>query len=268
MNFLNLITIKYIKKGEKEMKEFNTKNIKNVKIGAYTHNDEICNFNFGTDLTAYGKTVFVRTVVDTLISDDNYDSIIKDLIFDFAIIMVFTNVDTSFTNAIDDNGEKIPAILSIEQFLEETNVVDIVKANMELGLLEQLEKAVDKSIEYRTGIHPSPIADWLSNLFSTLEKKISEVDLNNAMSMAQKFANMTGELTPDSIMKAYIDSDIFKKNAEEIEESKKQKAKIADNLDKAIKIVNEDEKKKTRTKKTTKTKADVEESVIEEKEKQ
>ena len=218
--------------------------MKNIKMGTYFHNDEAYNFKFGTDLSAHDKTVFVRTVVDTLISEDSYDFIIKDIIFDFAVVMLFTDIDTSFTKVIDDDGNEISALIPIEQFLEETNVVDIVKANMEVGLLEQLNDAVNKSIEYRTGIHSSPIADSLASLFSALEKKIDEVDLSSMMDMAQKFASMTGELTPESVVNAYIDSDIHKKNLDEIAESKKNKneVKISEGLGEAIRAVEEENK--------------------------
>ena len=214
--------------------------MKNIKTGAYIRNDDAFNFNFGTDLSAYDKTVFVRTVVDTLISEDSYDSIIRDMIFDFAIVMLFTDIDTSFTKTTDEEGEEISALISIEKFLEETSVVDIVKANMESGLLEELNKAVDKSIEYRTGIHSSPIADSLASLLSTLEKKINEIDLGNAMEMVQKFAGMTSELTPESIVNAYINSDLHQNNLKEITESKKDKKneiKINENLGEAIRTV-------------------------------
>ena len=225
------------------------KNMKNIKIGTYFHNDEACNFNFATDLSAYDKTLFVRTVVDTLIDETTYDSIIRDMIFDFSIVMWFTDIDTSFTKATDDDGNEIPALILIEQFLEETNVVDIVKVNMEAGLLEQLNSAVNKSIEYRTGIHPSPIADSFASLLSTLEKKANEFDMRSMMEMAQKFANMASEFSLDNVVNAYMNSDLHKENLEEIAESKKQRAKIAENLDQAIKEVNEENKSKSKSKK-------------------
>lgn len=219
--------------------------MKEQKLGTYFYNDEACNFNFTTNLSAHDKTLFVRTVVDTLVNEDGYDFIIRDIVFDFTIVMLFTDIDTSFTKAIDDDGKEVPAIIIIEQFLEETNVVDVVKANMEIGLLEELNIAVDKAIEYRTGIHPSPIADSLANLISALEKKINEIDLGNAMEMAQKFAGMTGELTPESVVNAYINSDIYKNNVAEIAESKKEKKneiKIDENLGEAVRTVVEETK--------------------------
>lgn len=218
--------------------------MKEIKLGAYIRNDETFNFEFATDLSAHDKTVFVRTVVDTLVNDNAYDSIIRDMIFDFTIVMLFTDIDTTFTKAFDNEGNAISALIPIEQFLEETNVVDIVKANMVDGLLEQLENAVDKSIEYRTGIHPSPIADSLASLFSTLEKKINEIDLEYAMGMVKTFVDIKDNLTVDNIVDAYINSDIHKKNAEEIAESRKKNIKIVENIDKVIKEVVETNKTK------------------------
>ena len=195
--------------------------MKNIKTGTYTYNEESYIFNFATNLSAYKKLMFVNYVVNSLVDEDSYDSIVRDLIFDFSIVSIFTDIDTSFINAKDDDGNTINPIIFIEQFLEETNVVDIVKANMIDGLLEELNNAVDKSIEYLTGIHPNPLNDALVSLVNTFEKRINEVNLNDAMSMAQKFMGMTEELTPESVVNAYLKSDIHKKNLAEIEESKK-----------------------------------------------
>lgn len=241
----------------KERYRKNGENMKNIKIGTCIHNDETFNFNFATDLSAHRKLMFVNYVVNSIVNEDRYDFIVKDLIFDFGIVEIMTDIDTSFIHVKDEDENDINPIVFIEPFLEETNVVDIVKANMEIGLLDELSDAVNKSIEYRTGIHPSPIADSISSLLSTLEKKINEVDLDSVMSMATKLSGITGDLTVDNIVKAYMDSDMHKKNLEDVAKSKINRTEIAENLDKAIKEVNEENKIKT-TKKTTKNKAKVE----------
>lgn len=193
--------------------------MKNIMTGTYIHNDEFINFNFGTDLSIANKARFVNSVVNLVIDDENYNLVIKDLIFDFYIINFLTDIDVTelkqSPNFIDD----------VEKFLEETNIVNIiniVKANAVPTLFDELNKAVDKSIEYRTGIHPSPIADSLASLLSTLEEKIKDIDLSSAMEMAQKFASMTGELDTESIVNAYINSDFHQKNLEEIAKSKEE----------------------------------------------
>ena len=196
--------------------------MKEIKTGVYTRNGESYSFNFKTSLSAYDKLVFVKTVVDTIIDETSYDFIVKDLIFDFVVIKVFTDVDTSFANVRDDEGKIINPIIPIEQFLEETNILDIVKANMEVGLLDELIHAVDLNIQYLTGIHPNPLNEALSSLLFAIEKRINETDLNSMMGMAQKFASMTDELTPERIINAYMNSDMHKKNLEEIEEAKRQ----------------------------------------------
>ena len=176
--------------------------MKNIKTGTYFYNEENYNFNFATDLSAYRKMMFVNEVVNLIIDENRYDSIIRDLMFDFGLVSILTNIDIAFVNQVDDEGNPINPIIFIEQFLEETNVVDIIKANMVDGLLEQLNKAVDKTIEYKTGIHPSPLNEALANLINTLDKKVNEFDMSGAMEMVQKFAGITGDLNVNNIVDA------------------------------------------------------------------
>ena len=193
----------------------------NTKMGVYTYNDEAHNFNFHTDLSTSNKAFFVRTVVDTIVDDMGYDSVLRDIIFDYVTISVFTDIDTSFLKIVNDEGDIVTDIDMLEDFLLSTNIIEIVKANAFPTLFDELEKAVDLNIEYRTGIHPSPLSDSLASLLSTLENKINEVDLDSMMGMAQKLASMTGEFTPDRIVNAYMNSDMHKKNLAEIAEVKK-----------------------------------------------
>lgn len=215
----------------------------NTKTGTYFYNDESYSFNFVTSLSAANKVVFVRTVVDTIVDDASYDSVLRDIIFDYTTISMFTDIDTSFLKIAGDEDNAVANIDLIEDFLLSTNIVEIVKENALPTLFEELNKAVDKSIEYRTGIHPSPIADSLASLLSTLEKKIDEFDIGSMMGMAQKFVGMTGELTPESLVSAYINSDTHKNNLIEIEKAKKSKKdkkneiKIDENLGEAIRTV-------------------------------
>lgn len=224
--------------------------VKNVMTGTYTRNDEeVATFDFYTELSASNKVKFVNSVISILV-DEDYNSIIRDLIFDYMIIDVFTTVDISdienSANFLDD----------AEEFLAETNIVDIVKANMEIGLLEELNKAVDLGIEYRTGIHTNPLNEALTSLINTIDTKVNEVDLNSMMEMATKFTGMTDEFTPENIVNAYMNSDIYKKNVEEIANSKEAKSKIVNDVDKVISMVDKvdrDEKVDKKSKNPTKT---------------
>lgn len=208
--------------------------MKNIMTGAYTYNGEPLNFNFGTDLSMSEKAGLVSSVASLVVVGEDYNSVIKDLVFDFYVIDYFTDVD------ISELKDSLQFLNDVEDFLEETNIVDIVKANMKVGLLEELEKAVDKSIEYRTGIHPSPLADSLASLLSTFEKKINEFDMGDVIGMAQKFMSMTDELTPESVINAYINSDMHQRNLDEITESKKNEIKIDENLGEAVRTVVEE----------------------------
>lgn len=191
--------------------------MKKIMTGVYTRNGETHNFNFCTDLTTANKLRFVNSVVGLLVDGENYNSIIRDLLFDFFLIDIMTDVNVSELKKskffVDD----------VENFLEETNIVDVIKANVEIGLIAELNKAIDLNVEYKTHIHINPLNEALTGLVNTLENKINEIDLNSMMEMASMFSGMTDEFTPENIVKAYLQSDVHKKNLEEIEESEKKK---------------------------------------------
>lgn len=216
--------------------------MKEMKMGVFTYNEESRNFNFKTSLSAYDKQLFVQTVVDNLIGEGVYNVILRDLIFDFVIVEIFTNIDTSFINMKDEDGNDVNQIIPIEHFLEQSNVVEVVKANIEDGLLEELNRAIDLNIQFLTGIQPNSLYDAFANLLSTLEKKIGEIDLSSAMEMIEKFSNMTDEFNVDNIVKAYMNSDVHEKNEEEIAKAKKKKVKTAKNIENAIESVDKDNK--------------------------
>ena len=131
----------------------------NTKSGVYTYKGNDIDFSFKTSLNAINKIKFVNSVTETLV-DDNYNYIVKDMIFDFFIIDIFTDIDIFFVGDEDD----FDLINMMEDFLDETNVVEIVKMNAEVGLINELKEAVDYNIEYRTGIHRNVFAESLSSL--------------------------------------------------------------------------------------------------------
>lgn len=196
-----------------------------MKQGTYTYNDDNLTFEFYTDLPISKKLVFVNSVVDIIVSDDSYNSVIRDLMFDYTVVKVFTNVNMSFIQVKDERGDEITDIDLLEDFLLETNIVDIVKANAFPTLFEELNKAVDKAIEFKTGIHPSPLSEALSNLVNTLERKLDSLDMGKAMEMANKLSGMTEELTTENLVKAYLQADTKKENLGEKPKTKKPRKK-------------------------------------------
>ena len=217
--------------------------MKETRQGTYIYGEEDYAFEFYTDLTISDKLTFVNSVVDVVVDEDYYNSIIKDLMFDYMVVKVFTNVDTSFLVTVDEDGNTITNINLLEDFLYETNIVDIVRANASFTLFDELNNAIDKSIQYKTGIQPNPLNNALSNLLSTLERKIDTFDMDKAMEMANKFSGMTEDFTPENIVKAYLETDTHKENLEEI-------AKVKPKT-----------KRKTKAKSKTKKEADVEATV-------
>lgn len=177
-----------------------------IKTGVYTLDGEDTPFAFYTSLNAYRKAQFVNAVSDILVGD-NYNYVIRDLAFDFCIVAIFTDIDTSDVQDADDG------ITAMEEFVDKFKpVVDIVKANSVDGVLDELHTAIDLNIEYRTGIHINPISSSLASLLDIIERKVDGIDLNSMMDLAQSMAGISDELTVDKLLDAYAKTNIFKEH--------------------------------------------------------
>ena len=177
-----------------------------VKTGVYTIDDNDTPFAFYTSLNAYRKSQFVVSVCNTLVGD-NYNYVLDDLVFDYFIVAIFTDIDVSEVQK-SDNG-----ISAMEEFVEKFKpVIDTVKANAVDGVLDELRKAIDLNIEYRTGIHINPISSSIASLLDTLNNKFSGFDLDKMMEIAEPMSKIAGELTPEKMLDAYAKTDVFKKN--------------------------------------------------------
>lgn len=177
-----------------------------VKTGVYTIDGKDNPFAFYTSLNAYRKSQFVVSVCNTLVGD-NYNYVLDDLVFDYFIVAIFTDIDVSEVQK-SDNG-----ISAMEEFVEKFKpVIDTVKANAVDGVLDELRKAIDLNIEYRTGIHINPISSSLANLLDTLNNKFSGFDLDKMMEIAEPMSKIAGELTPEKMIDAYAKTNIFKEH--------------------------------------------------------
>jgi hypothetical protein len=154
-----------------------------------------------------------------LISDDYYYSVIKDLIFDYAIIKNFTDIDTSEIDGAAD------IIGKLEEFLNETDIVDIVKNNAEFGVVEELMDSVDENIQYRTGIKSNSFENALIHLIGTIEGKVNNIDTEGMMKAVEMLNGISGEVTADKLVSAYAKSGLLEKGYNEVQAEKKANKK-------------------------------------------
>lgn len=190
------------------------------KVGMYKNaNGDDVVFSFNTNISALQKCGFVKSVIETVVSEEYYH-LLTDMVIDYEIIEYFTDVDVEI---FMDNIDEID-IDTIERILNETNIVDIVKSNMKPGLLDDLLLSVELGIEYKTGIHINKFEQSLGSLFRTLERKIEGIDLGEITGLAKEMNSISGELTPEKMLEAYANTDMFKNRYNEaLKENQKQK---------------------------------------------
>ena len=162
-------------------------------------------FKYRTELTLQQKVSFVNFVLGVIFDDDYCFSIIKNEVFDIALIYMFTDVfkyDEDFTFSLNN----------IEEMLNTTNVIEILKNEIDKDLIKDLNEVIDINIAYKTGVNVNSISTSFSSLLKTIENKVSDFDVDEFSNTLKKFGDITNGMSPDKIMELYTKTDAYKKN--------------------------------------------------------
>ena len=162
-------------------------------------------FKYCTELTLQQKVSFVNFVLEVIFDDNYCFSIIKNEIFDIALIHMFTDVlkyDEDFTFSLN----------SIEEMLNTTNIIEILKKEIDNDLIKDLNEVIDINIAYKTGVNVNSISTSFSSLLKTIENKVSDFDVDEFSNTLKKFGDITNGMSPDKIIELYTKTDAYKKN--------------------------------------------------------
>ena len=162
-------------------------------------------FKYRTELTLQQKVSFVNFVLGVIFDDDYCFSIIKNEVFDIALIYMFTDAlkyDEDFTFSLNN----------IEEMLNTTNVIEILKKEIDNDLIKDLNEVIDINIAYKTGVNVNSISTSFSSLLKTIENKVSDFDVDEFSNTLKKFGDITNGMSPDKIMELYTKTDAYKKN--------------------------------------------------------
>ena len=162
-------------------------------------------FKYRTELTLQQKVSFVNFVLGVIFDDDYCFSIIKNEVFDIALIYMFTDVfqyDEDFTFSLNN----------IDEMLNTTNVIEILKKEIDNDLIKDLNEVIDINIAYKTGVNVNSISTSFSSLLKTIENKVSDFDVDEFSNTLKKFGDITNGMSPDKIMELYSKTDAYKKN--------------------------------------------------------
>ena len=152
----------------------------------------------------------MAVVSDSVFVKGNYLPLLKDIMFDYTLILHFTDIDLveMGINDMDDFSE----------FDKETGIVAEVKDGLHATMLERLISSVDANIEYKRQTAQDNISTAVVELIKTLTDKVAtfgdDIDTDMVMDFVQKF-NESG-FDGESIAEAYFNSDAFKQNVEQI----------------------------------------------------
>ena len=201
--------------------------MRNIEVyeGTYYDNrlERTVDFEYMTELTAQQKINFVNNVLEVIFSNDYCYSIIKNEVIDIMLVDTFTNI-------LKTDEEFDYKLNAIDEFLDNTNVVDIIRENINPRLYEELVDAIDENISYKTGIDRNGISTALSSLLKTVEKKVSDFNIESLNDALKELGDITNGFSEEKIMELYTKTDAYKKNYEETLQSKNEEIRTLKEL--------------------------------------
>ena len=133
--------------------------------GTYTYNGEVIEYHYSPTATYSEQSAFVSVVSNNVFVDGSYLPLLKDIMFDFTLVLRFTDIDFSNINDVDDFAE----------FNKATGIVEDIKANLDSTMLQNLVASVDANIEYKRHTVQDGVSKAVTELIATLTDKIANV---------------------------------------------------------------------------------------------
>lgn len=185
-------------------------------------------FSCYKDIPIIRKVNFINNIVNIVVEDNNYYAILRDLIFDWMLVDVFTDIDVS------EIKESPNSILAMEDFID-LGVAEIVKECIDENVLTELNQAVDDAIAYKTGIHKNELLDAMTTLVHSLDNTVKKLESDDMVKIIQKLGKASDDLTTDNIVQSYMKSDMFGKTIKEIKEEHDRQDKVVEQIKESVK---------------------------------
>lgn len=184
-------------------------------VGYYNREGATHEYHYNIELSNSEKIQFVSAFTDMIIGSSHLNLVVRDLLFDYMLMVMFTDVSIS-----EELKEAVDSIAAIEDFLANCDVVDQMKSVLKEDLIDELNYAIDKDIEYKTGVEMNRLDDALTELVKTVKKKVNDLEVGG---MVKELLSRT---EPDKILDLYMKSDTFKAKQDAAEKKVKGKNKF------------------------------------------
>lgn len=187
-----------------------------TKKDTYTYNGKVIEYSYSPTATYGEQCAFVAIVSDRVFIKGNYLPLLKDIAFDYVLLENFTDIDFVKTG--------INNIDAFAEFDKGTGLAKKLKANLNPTMLKTLTASVDANIEYKRQTAQDDFTTELTLLLKNLNDRFADsnndIDPETTMAFMKKF--IESGFDGESIAKAYLGSDAFKKNVENVIDKKNE----------------------------------------------
>jgi hypothetical protein len=180
--------------------------------GEYEYNGEKVGYNFGTTAT-YSEQIALVDAVTRSVMSDNFVPLLIDVMFDFCLIVAFTDLDYESLFYDEDGTFNID---KFDEFNKQTGMAEALKGTIEPVMLYNLRDSVEKNIAYKTGIHIDSITSEIVNLIKIFAAKAESTPAVDPTLIQDFLGKVNMDNIVNSVVDEYVNSDEHDKNVKEM----------------------------------------------------
>lgn len=171
-----------------------------VETSIYTFNNETKKYHYDTKITASNKMAIVGGTADLILDNNNMSGYaVKDLMFNIVLLKVLTDIDFSDDMTLDD----------YEEFIEETDVIEVLQSALGYNVLQELESCVMVNLQYMVGdkgVKIDVLSSSLSRLINTISDNVASFNVKDTKKFMSAINKISGEINTEKFVKALADS--------------------------------------------------------------
>lgn len=188
-------------------------------LSDYIYKGEKVEYYYSTTASYSEQIVFVNTVSNAVVNE-SYMPLLEDVMFRYALVALFTNIDVNAFNTDD----KLDIDL-FEEFDKETKVSEDLMNLIDYDLIVSLKDSVNTNIIYKTGINKDSVSNAVAILLNSLTERIKSWDGINETVIREFISKFDMNSVQKNIVTEYLKSDEYADNTRKVISEKDKQIK-------------------------------------------
>lgn len=142
---------------------------------------------------------YVDAVVNVLVADGHYHPLMRNIVADFLLIYIFSDIDVH--DILESNDA------AMEEYVNSNTIAAVIKDGFGTDLTNEIMEAIDDGIAYKVGFYKNPVSVEFAKLINKINNFATQINVDDMEKFIKNVNSIEDNLTADKIVNAYATSE-------------------------------------------------------------